>query len=380
MGRLGGDWLSIFIAIGLMAASACSAAHAPEAAVTIVPETSAADSVAPPDSVPGLRLSTPRPRTVTPITATPAPEHCSDPYLTPPPVTPATEPAATATPPPPGTTPEPTRLPHAVDVPPLAPVDLPPLKQAAELDRLVRDRLGADAGHYAVVIKDLGDGRGTAFDADHVFYAASLFKLEVMVEIFHQRDAGLLDFGERYVATDYYSGFDLGPHVVTPCSTVSIDDALAAMMSVSDNVAAVMLQDRAGAGHINDAMAALGLEQTRLTEDQSLPATAGDLARLVEAIARGKVVSGAASEAMTSLMATEEIDDRIPQGVPKGTVVAHKTGNWEQATHDAGIVYGKRSTYVMVLMSDLGFGSDAAKVEADIAKVAWDYFEGPTPQ
>jgi len=31
----------------------------------------------------------------------------------------------------------------------------------------------------------------------------------------------------------------------------------------------------------------------------------------------------------------------------------------------------------MVLMSDLGFDSDAASVEADLARIAWDYFEGP---
>ncbi len=380
MGRPAGDRLFILIVIGLLAASACETGRAPHAAVTVVSATTAAGPADTTIATPPLGRLTPRPRPTSLVTPTPAPEHCSDPFLTPPPVTPATEPAATATPPPPGITPEPTpptRVPHVDDVPPLAPVDLPPLQPESELERLVRERLGEDASHYAVVITDLSDGRGVAIDADRVFYAASLFKLEVMLEIFHQHQAGLLDFDERYVATDYYSGFDLGPHVVTPCSTVSIGDALAAMMSVSDNVAAIMLLDRAGARHINDAMAALGLEETRLTEDQSLPATARDMARLVEAIARGKAVSPAASAVMLSLMAAEEIDDRIPQGVPDGTLVAHKTGNWEQATHDAGVVYGERSTYVMVLMSDLGFGSEAARVEADVAKIAWDYFEGP---
>jgi hypothetical protein len=88
------------------------------------------------------------------------------------------------------------------------------------------------------------------------------------------------------------------------------------MMSVSDNVAAVMLQDRAGAGNINDAMAALGLGQTRLTEDGTLPATAGDIARFVETIARGEAVSRDASKEMADLMATEQLDDRIPARLP----------------------------------------------------------------
>jgi beta-lactamase class A len=183
----------------------------------------------------------------------------------------------------------------------------------------------------------------------------------------------VLDFGEEYVASEYYSSFDVGPHLVALCERVSVRDLLAAMMSVSDNVAAVMLQDRAGAGNINDAMAALGLEQTRLTEDGSLPATAGDVARLVEAIARGDAVSRNASREMAGLMATEELNDRIPAHLPDGTLVEHKTANWENATHDAGIVHGKKGTYVIVLMSDLGSG--ASRVEADIAQIAFDYFE-----
>jgi len=245
----------------------------------------------------------------------------------------------------------------------------------AALERLVRERLGADAPHYAVVVEDLRDGRRVAVDPDRVFYAASLFKLEVMYEVFHQRAAGVLNFDEEFIASDYYSGFDLGPHLIAPCERASVRRLLGAMMSVSDNVAAVMLQDRAGAGNINNAMAALGLTQTRLTEDGSLPATAGDLARLVEAIARGEAGAAATSE-MLDLMVTEELSDRIPARLPAGTRVAHKTGNFDAATHDAGVVFGKKGTYVMVLMSDIGFDSNAGSVEADIAKIAFDYFEG----
>lgn len=249
------------------------------------------------------------------------------------------------------------------------------LRTDPALEALIRRRLGADATHYAVVIENLNDGRSVAIDGDRVFYAASLFKLEVMYEVFHQRDAGVLDFSEEFIASDYYSSFDLGPHAVGLCDRVSVGQLLSDMMSVSDNVAAVMLQDRAGAGNINNAMTALGLARTRLTVDGSLPATANDIARLIRAIATGDAVSAAASNAMTELMKTEEINDRIPAELPGDVRVAHKTGNWDNATHDAGIVYGPKGTYVMVLMSDIGFGADAGKVEADVAKIAFDYLE-----
>jgi len=79
---------------------------------------------------------------------------------------------------------------------------------------------------------------------------------------------------------------------------------------------------------------------------------------------------------MAELMAQEKVNDRIPQGVPEGIVVAHKTGNWENATHDVGIVYGARSTYVVVLMSDIGFDGDAASVQRAIMRAVWAHVEG----
>lgn len=367
----------VIVASIVVAAAACRSAGSAAPGVTVQDATQAARVDAEATSSPPALATPPLiTRTPDPRSPTPAPEHCADPYLTPPPVTGTPPPSPTPAPDATEATPTPVRIPHVDEVPTVATTAAPSLVEDAELERRIGERLGDAAEHYAIVIKDLGDGRGVAIDPGRVLYAASLFKLEVMYEVFHQRDAGLLRFDERYVATDYYSGFDLGPHLVAPCSTVSIGDALAAMMSVSDNVAAVMLLDRAGARHINDAMAALGLEETALTEDQSLPATAGDMARLVEAIARGEGLGAGSSAEMTALMRTEELADRIPRELPDGTVVAHKTGNWTNATHDAGIVYGRRSTYVMVLMSDLGFESDASLVEADVAKIAWDYLEG----
>jgi beta-lactamase class A len=253
--------------------------------------------------------------------------------------------------------------------------ELPPLTNDRELEAAVLDALGEDTDRYAVVIKDLRDGRGASINADRLFYAASLFKLEVMVEILHQHAAGLLSMEETFAASDHYAGFDLGPHLVSQCDEVSIADALAAMMSVSDNVAAVLLQDRAGARNINLAMEGAGLVVTRLLSD-SLPINAADTARLVELIARGLLVDEASSKTMLDLMATEKVNDRIPSAVPDGVLVAHKTGNWENATHDAGVVYGTRSTYVVVLMSDIGFEGDAGAVQREVMRRAWDHFEG----
>jgi beta-lactamase class A len=332
-----------------------TATEGPITEVTIVPLT-------PPDAS-VVRPGTPGALDGEITDATPEPDRCPDPF-------PEDHPLH-------GT--ETVRLPHvdAEDLPPPpARIEVPPLVEDGELRRIVEDLLGDDADRYAVVIKDLRDGRGVAVNADRLFYAASLFKLEVMFEIVRQAEAGAIGLGETYNVSDYYAGFGLGPHLIVQCEEVTLERALGAMMSVSDNSAAVMLQDRAGPRNINVSMAALGLEATALLPDNTLPTTADDLALLMEAIARGEAVSEAGSLRMVELMAQEKVDDRIPSSVPEGTLVAHKTGNWENATHDAGIVYGARSTYVVVLMSDIGFDGDAGSVQRAIMRAAWSYFEG----
>src|SRR5688500_5375770 len=109
-----------------------------------------------------------------------------------------------------------------------------------------------------------------------------------------------------------------------------------AMLSVSDNAAAVMLQDIVGAGNTNNALAAFGIADSGLYTAR-LPITAEDVALLLEAIGRGEAVSGAASADMLQLMSREAIDNGLVAGLPRGVPVAHKTGNWGDATHDAGI-------------------------------------------
>jgi beta-lactamase class A len=258
--------------------------------------------------------------------------------------------------------------------PPLARYQPMPLVRDAQLERLVRDRLGDEIEHFAVVVKDLADGSGVSLSATRGFYAASLFKTWVMLEAFHQREAGLLDLGEQYIVSDYYDQYRLNPVELLACATVTAEEALLAMLSVSDNVAANLLYDRVGVANTNQALRQLGLGATGFTEGGNLLTTAGGMAHLLEAIALGEAVSEGASAEMVALLEREVINDRLPAQLPAGTRVAHKTGNWENATHDAGIVYSPGATYLIVVLTDYGFTFDGALLIARLSRAVYDYY------
>jgi beta-lactamase class A len=143
-----------------------------------------------------------------------------------------------------------------------------------------------------------------------------------------------------------------------------------AMMSVSDNAAAVLLQDLVRSPNVNRTLQALGLKDSGLYPE-GLPVTAADLGLLLEAIARGAAVSESASAEMIELMKGEVIDNGLRAGLPPDVPVAHKTGNWSDATHDAGIVFAKNGPYVFVVLSETDHETSVIRA---LSAAAYEYF------
>jgi beta-lactamase class A len=264
------------------------------------------------------------------------------------------------------------RLSSPASVPPPDPLRPADFLPDSQLEQSIRSLLGDDAGSYAVVIKNLQTGRGASINAGRIFYAASIFKLFVMYEVFHQQSLGLLDLADELVMTPYYDSYGLGPRETSLCERLSVSEALNAMMSVSDNAAAVLLQDSVGSGNINQSLAALGLADSRLLLDD-LPLTAADVALLLEGIGRGEAVSIGASDQMIALMEAEEFDNGLRAGLPASATLAHKTGNWDNATHEAGLVFAPCGTYAIVVLSDLGWNT---LLTSQIGAVAYAYCQG----
>jgi beta-lactamase class A len=107
-----------------------------------------------------------------------------------------------------------------------------------------------------------------------------------------------------------------------------------------------------------------------------MPTTAAEMALLLEAIYGGAAVNEVASRQMLELLKTESVDNRIPALLPVGTAVAHKTGNWGNATHDAGIVFSPQATYVIVVLTDYGYADGGAALIAELSRAVYDYYNG----
>ena len=70
---------------------------------------------------------------------------------------------------------------------------------------------------------------------------------------------------------------------------------------------------------------------------------------------------------MLAILKRQKFNDRIPAGLPAGTVVAHKTGEITKIQHDAAIVFAPRPFVLVVLVRGLADSSAGARVAAGIA-------------
>ena len=57
---------------------------------------------------------------------------------------------------------------------------------------------------------------------------------------------------------------------------------------------------------------------------------------------------------MLNLLLAQERRYKIPAGLPSGVKSGNKTGETDSYQHDAAIVYGKKTDYVIVVFSQAG--------------------------
>lgn len=243
----------------------------------------------------------------------------------------------------------------------------------AGLMAAVEGALTGASGRASVVVHNLQDGRSAAVNEHEVYYAASTFKLGILYEAFRQRDIGLLDFGRVLTLEQKYADEDLGTLQLLNLhagDSLTVLDAVRAMIIVSDTPCAVLMQDTVGGQTADATLRNLGIVETSFN-NRELPATAADMATLLEAIAGGTGVSAQSRTEMLSLLLQENYKDGVAAGVPEGTAVAHKSGSYGDATHDVALVWGPAGPYVIAVMTDQ---QSNWPLIAGVSKAVWDYF------
>jgi beta-lactamase class A len=215
-------------------------------------------------------------------------------------------------------------------------------------------------GNVGIMVEDLNTGLTTSVNAGAQMPAASTIKVPVMVEVFKRLAHG--DFDLNRMVTLQQSDKDWGWGDLSDArkgSKYTVSRLLTLMITESDNTATNMLIRLVGRSAINREMADLGLSQTSLHDyirsdgpiHYALRSSARDMVKLLTAMARFQLVDEWSSRAMIAIMAGQHHNGLIPAPLPRGTMIAHKTGELHDTLNDVGIIYLNSEPYVMAVMT-----------------------------
>ena len=135
------------------------------------------------------------------------------------------------------------------------------------------------------------------------------------------------------------------------------------MIILSDNTATNILIDRLGIENVNrtlDAYDLTGMRLRRKMFDSEAAArglqntvTAEGVARFFRLLYEGRLVSKTASEDMLRTLLDQRLNGKMPFYLHSaGIRVAHKTGEDDGVTHDAGIILAKEPLIAVFLSGD----------------------------
>lgn len=236
--------------------------------------------------------------------------------------------------------------------------------------RIQAELCGLDAT-LCVYADDLR-GHTVALGADETFESASTIKIYVLGCLFAQAEAGKasLDALLTYEEKHFVDGSGMIRSLGTG-ARLRARDAATLMIICSDNIATNMLIDYLGLDAINAFIRGIGCQATTLhrmlrsdTWGQPLGTiTPRDMGRFFTLLARGELVSPAASAAMRDIFRQQHYNtmlagqlppyytDSEESGADEDLIyTASKSGSMDACRNDGGLVHTPYGDYVLVLM------------------------------
>jgi len=251
-----------------------------------------------------------------------------------------------------------------------------PNNAATELKKETQVIVKEKKGNYGIYYADLTTGQTFGLNEREIFTGASVNKVPIITVLYSLQKKGKVSFDEQITLQkrdiqDYGTG---SLRYQKPGTTYSIKTLAKLALKQSDNTAAHILSEKIGKNTIQSTIESWGLTQTDMEENKTSPY---DMYLLFKKIYTNGVTDAGRTSELLSFMEDTDIEDRIPQLLPEGTAVYHKTGDAVGGVHDVGIVMDNNKPFFLgVLTSDIGdTENEAKKTISKIAENVIDYRE-----
>lgn len=242
--------------------------------------------------------------------------------------------------------------------------------------KTLRDTLDSSQGRYGVYVYRLAEDKGYGINQDVIFPAASIMKVPIMTAVLQQVDAGALQLTDTYTLTAADIRTGSGPiEFMAPGTKLTVEYLLKVSGQNSDNTAPVALTKLVGQSTIVQMISKLGMIKTDFGANTT---TASDLTAMWKTLYSGKLLSQASHDLLWTDLQKSIYEDRIPQGIPKDTIVIHKVGSDLDIWADSGIVMSSNPLVITILNQGVDL-SESKLMVPKLAKMIWVFETSRTP-
>ncbi len=242
--------------------------------------------------------------------------------------------------------------------------------QHLTLEKRIEAELYSYQGKMSVFADDL-HGNTIVIGADEPFETASVIKAYILAVLYQlvQEGTASLDDSITYEASQYVDGSGM-LRALGVGAQLKVRDTATMMIICSDNIATNMMIDYLGLERINQEIKRLGFTHTVLHNplhfdryDKLGTTTPRDYGALLCQIAKGELVSPAASAEMLSILRQQHYNTMLTGEFPPYYLdceetgdeeliwVASKSGSMDACRNDGGIIHTPYGEYVLVLMN-----------------------------
>ncbi|MDP2638401.1 MAG: serine hydrolase [Candidatus Levybacteria bacterium] len=251
------------------------------------------------------------------------------------------------------------------------------------LGETISDALTGTHGTYGIVVKNLETGESYSLNEHAKFYSASLYKLWIMGTAYKQIKDDKLKENDVLQSTipalnEKYNIPPESAELKEGDIKLTVKDALSKMITVSDNYAALLLTEKVKLSNASSFLDRNGFRESVLgsSAKEGVPTTTPhDIALFFEKLYKKQLVNESYSDKMIQLLKSQRLNEKLPKLLPDNIVVAHKTGELDEFTHDAGIVYAQNGDYIIVVLSKSNDPPLAEDRISNISQAVFNYFQ-----
>lgn len=248
--------------------------------------------------------------------------------------------------------------------------------------RSLEEYLRGIPGKLTVYYKNLVTGETLNHKGEAPMMAASVIKIPILVETFRQIREGILKKDQLYVLREEDKMPSCGClNRMHEGLNLTLQDLCNLMIILSDNTAAnILIRLLGGTEVINGSLAKMGYQTCRVNRllfdaeasDKGIEnyVSGAEIGDMLEKMYLGTMIDKSSSKEMLEIMKSQRLKNKIPFYFQGCVPIAHKTGEDDGITHDAGIIYGSQP----FILCCMGNETDCPLFNRFIQKLAWSLY------